>query len=55
MAGMGNVIADNGGFGVELSGATTGDAVLENAIYANGEAGIGLTDGAQPGTAAVLV
>jgi hypothetical protein len=38
----GNIIANNGGDGVEITGSGTGNAVLSNSIFANGEQGIDL-------------
>jgi hypothetical protein len=44
-AGAGNTIAYNGGYGVRVTNGT-GEAIHENAIYANGAGGIGLFGGA---------
>jgi hypothetical protein len=42
--GAGNTIAYNGGYGVRITGGT-GEAIHQNAIYANGAGGIVLLDG----------
>jgi CSLREA domain-containing protein len=41
-AGDGNVIANNIGFGIVITGAATGDNILGNRIYGNGQLGISL-------------
>ncbi len=49
-AGAGNVIANNTGAGVELGDlASTGNAILANAIYSNGKIGIDLVGGTENG------
>jgi hypothetical protein len=43
-SGAGNIIAYNGGYGVRITGGT-GEAIRQNAIYANGAGGIVLLNG----------